>query len=131
VARDFPAGLSMQVEDSLGVVVELLTRLGEQHPTALPLEQRRAERSFEGLHTLADGRLSQADALAAPVKLLNSAAFEKVSRYGSCRSSGLATSTAVDPGNTTQAKVILPQPVPGRLVERHESGACRQLRKHT
>ena len=54
VAGDFPTGLTVKVENPLGVVVELLARLGEQNTTALPLEQGLAERLFEGLNTLAD-----------------------------------------------------------------------------
>jgi hypothetical protein len=66
VARNFAAGLSMQAEDSLRKVVEPLACLGEQHSTALPFEQGSTERTFEDLHTLADGRLRQAKRLGRP-----------------------------------------------------------------
>src|SRR5260370_7837079 len=58
-ARDFVPRFAVQVDDSLGILVEFLTPLGEQHPTALPLEQGRSQRFFEGLDTLTDRRLSQ------------------------------------------------------------------------
>ena len=63
VAGDFPASLSVEVEYPLGVVVELLACIRKEDSTALPLEQGRAEHLFEGLHTLADRRLGQAQRL--------------------------------------------------------------------
>lgn len=54
---DFPTSLPVEVEDSLGVLVELLTCLGEKNPTAQPLKQRLAECLFESLNTLTDRRL--------------------------------------------------------------------------
>jgi hypothetical protein len=53
----FPVSLPVQVKYPLGVVVEQLSRFGEQNPTALPLEQGLAERFFEGLNALANRRL--------------------------------------------------------------------------
>ena len=48
VAGDLPPGLPVEVEDPLGVVVELPARLGEQHPTAPPLEQGACRATFRG-----------------------------------------------------------------------------------
>src|SRR5262249_42233901 len=57
------AGLPVEVQDSLGEVVELQARLGEQHSTALPPEQGRAEYFFEGVDALAYRRLGQVERL--------------------------------------------------------------------
>ena len=63
MAGDFPVGLAMEVEDTLGEVVEPATRLGEQDPAAFPLKQRFPEGTFERLDPLADRRLGQAEGL--------------------------------------------------------------------
>src|SRR5581483_4600075 len=60
MAGDLLACLPVEVEDPLGVVVEFLACLGEEHAPRLSLEQGRAELLFEVLHTLADGCLRNA-----------------------------------------------------------------------
>jgi len=65
----------VQVEYALSVVVEVSGRVAEQHSATLPLEQGRAERHFKCLNTLANAACDNRSALAAAVKLLNSAAL--------------------------------------------------------
>jgi hypothetical protein len=66
VAGDCSPRFTVEVQYPLSVVIKFLTRIGEQNPTALPLEQRCAKRLFEGLHTLADRRLGHAQCLRSP-----------------------------------------------------------------
>jgi hypothetical protein len=63
VAGDFPTSLPVKVQNTLGVFVEPLARLGEQNTSALALEQGLVERFFENLNTLADRCLRQTECL--------------------------------------------------------------------
>src|SRR6266446_9294882 len=55
------AGLPVECQDSLRVLIEFLPRLGEQNSTSLPLEYGGAERFLESLHALADRGLAKAE----------------------------------------------------------------------
>lgn len=58
LSRDFLARFTVQVENSLSVAVESLTRFRKKHTTTLTTEQGHTERLFQELDSLADGRLS-------------------------------------------------------------------------
>jgi len=50
----------MQVENSLGVMVEPTTRLGKGNPASSPVEERDAQLLFKNGDSLADGCLGEA-----------------------------------------------------------------------
>jgi hypothetical protein len=109
VAGDFPACLPVQVEDSLGVVIEF--RPASVSSTRPPCRlNREVPRAFSRACTrwLMDAWVRR-NAFAAPVKLLNSATLEKLSKYGSCGSSSRLASITDQPHSSPPAPIhILP-----------------------
>ena len=53
LSGDFLSGFPMKVEDSPGVLVEALARLGQQDMTAVTTKQRRTQGFFQGVNALA------------------------------------------------------------------------------
>jgi hypothetical protein len=59
LARDLPAGLTVEVEDAAGVVVELAAGVGEFDLPAEAAEQQHSEFALERPDALADGGLGE------------------------------------------------------------------------
>ena len=63
LAGDLLAGLSVEGQNPLRVVVETLTRPRQQDPTPLAVKEGHIQRLFKRLNALADRRLGQAQRL--------------------------------------------------------------------
>jgi hypothetical protein len=80
VAGDLPPSLPIEVKYPLGVGIELLPRFGQQHPTGPAIEQALVECFFEGLNTLTDRCLRQAESFRRPGEATQLSGFRERSQ---------------------------------------------------